>query len=293
MIRRSLIRLSALAMAGLAYALADPAALTPAQLAQHLADRWPVNRPLPVTTLDEAYAFQDAVVAILAQHEGEPVGYKAALTSAALQQRFHYDRPVLGVLLRNMLLRDRVMLDEGFAASPVLEADLMAVVGDEALNDATTIEDVWAALESLHPIVEIADLVFMEGTAVEPLWLTAINAGARCGVVGDPLLARDAPDAPSRLRDVQATVMDRQGQVLASGKADRLLGHPLEVVLWIRDEVKARGRSLKRGDVLWLGSLTDLVPAQAGESYQVLFTGLREYPVSLQVNIRKRVAPAP
>jgi 2-keto-4-pentenoate hydratase len=263
-------------------------ALAPDQLAQHLRDHWPVNRPLPVTTLEQAYAYQFALLQEMSGEWGQPVGYKAALTSPALQRRFRAERPVLGVLTDRMLLKDRHTFDEGFAARPVLEADLIAFVGDEAINGAATRADLLAAIDGFHPVIEVPDLVFMDGVTPLPLWLTAINAGARHVLVGDPALREDFDDWEERLPLIQASVMDRHGQVLARGGADRLMGHPLDAVAWIRDEVIQRGGRLKKGDVLLLGSLTDPIPVEPGRSYQVLFTGLRNEPVSLQVNIRTR-----
>jgi 2-keto-4-pentenoate hydratase len=268
--------------------------LQPDQVADHIRQRWPINRAIPVTDLDEAYQFQDQVMNLLEPDWGPPAGYKAALTSKAMQARFGADQPVLGVVMQQMLLRDRVLLDEGFAIRPVVEADLMAMVKDESINTAETMEEILAALDGIHPMIEVADLMFVEGATINPFWLTAINAGARFAVVGDPLLVIGSDtNLITRLPDVRATVMDKQGQVLASGTADRLMDHPLNAVRWIRDEVKRRGGSLHAGDVLWLGALTDPFPAQPGESYQVLFTGLQEYPVSIQVNLRRAMPQTP
>ena len=268
--------------------------LQPDQVADHIRQRWPINRAIPVNNLDEAYQFQDKVVKLLAPDWGPPAGYKAALTSKTLQARFGTDQPVLGVVMQQMLLRDRVLLDDGFAIRPVVEADLMVMVKDESINTAETMEDLLAALDGIHPMIEVADLMFVEGATINPFWLTAINAGARFAVVGDPLrVVGSDTNLITRLPDVRATVMDKQGQVLASGTGDRLMEHPLNAVRWIRDEVKRRGGSLHAGDVLWLGALTDPFPAQPGESYQVLFTGLQEYPVSIQVNMRRASPHAP
>lgn len=265
--------------------------LQPDQVADHIRQRWPINRAIPVTDLESAYQFQDQVVNLLKAPWGLPSGYKAALTSKTLQARFGTDRPVLGVVMQQMLLRDRVILDEGFGIRPVLEADLMVLVKDESINTAESMEEILAALDGIHPMIELADLMFVEGVTINPLWLTAINAGGRYAVVGDPLIIGGDTNLITRLPGVQATVMDKQGRVLASGTADRILEHPLNAVRWIRDEVKRRGGHIRAGDVLWLGSLTDPLPVQPGESYQVLYTGLQEYPVSIQVNVR-RSSPA-
>jgi len=266
-------------------------AFDPEKMAQHMMDNWPVDRPVPVTSLKDAYQYQDRVVELLTKTYGAKAGYKAALTSAPMQKRFNYDRPVLGVVLQNMLLRDRVILDDTFAVRPMIEADLMVMIKDESINEAGTDEELLAAIEGFHPLIELPDLVFAQGTDVQPLWLTAINAGAKNAVVGDPSIVTDDPVWLERMTNIQATVMNKQGQVVASGKSDRLLGNPLNVVRWMRDEVHARGEVLKKGEVLWLGSLTDPMPVVAGESYQVLYTGLNEYPVSIQVNIRKTSKP--
>lgn len=265
--------------------------LSPDQVAEHILLRWPILRAIPVTDLPQAYDFQDKVVARLAASWGDRGGYKAALTSERLQQRFGASRPVLGVVFKNMLLRDRAFLDDGFAVRPVVEADLMVMVKDASINTAETDEELLAALEGIHPMIEIGDLMFAEGTTVKGDWLTAINAGARAAVVGDPLLVAGEVELLERLTRVQASVMDKQGNVVASGSAERIMGHPIRAVRWIRDEVVRRGGQLAAGEVLWLGSLTDPVPLQAGESYQVLYTGLKENPVSIQVNIRRSAAP--
>jgi 2-keto-4-pentenoate hydratase len=263
--------------------------LSAGQVAEYISKNWSINRPLPVEGLEQAYDFQDEVVKQLEPKYGAPCGYKAALTTPSLQKRFNYDRPVLGTLMSSMLLRDRVILDKGFASRPILEADLMVMIRDEAINEATNLEQALSSIEGIHPIIELADLRFSEGMAINPLWITSINAGACLAVVGDPLIVQNTNHAAilEKLPLIHATVMDKQGQVLASGSSDQLMEHPLNVVLWIRDEVVSRGKRLKSGDVLWLGTLTPPLPVVAGESYQVLFTGLMEYPVSLQVNIRK------
>ncbi|HMP88573.1 MAG TPA: hypothetical protein PJ991_00145 [Kiritimatiellia bacterium] len=274
-----------------AFSLADPLALRPEQTVQHMLDRWPINRPLPVLSMEQAYRYQENIVELLEPHFGPRVGYKAALTSEAMQKRFRHDQPVLGIVLKEMLLRDRVMLGREFATRPMIEADLMVMVKNESINDAQTHEEVIKALESVHPIIELPDLVFMEGTELQPLWLTAVNAGARAAVIGDPHLINGDPAWIHRIANIRASVMDKQGQVLSAGSSDRLLGHPLDVVLWIANEVKQRGELLKQGEVLWLGSMTDPLPIEFGESYQVLFTGMADYPVSLQVNFRRDAIP--
>jgi 2-keto-4-pentenoate hydratase len=49
--------------------------------------------------------------------------------------------------------------------------------------------------------------------------------------------------------------------------------HPINVVLWLRDALKTEGLRLEKGDLISLGSITALVPAQLG-TYTLKYDGL-------------------
>ena len=90
-----------------------------------IADR---RLPAPEPALDAAVvpALRRAVVAELVPRLGPVVGYKAALTSVAAQQRMGVPQPLLGSLLRDTLLPGPVL----HISRPVLvEADLLVRVG--------------------------------------------------------------------------------------------------------------------------------------------------------------------
>lgn len=74
------------------------------------------------------------------------MGYKAGLTSLAAQEKFGVDRPLLGVLLQQMLLPNGAVLPANFGARPMTEGDLMVRVGsdkiNQAINQAKTIAEV-------------------------------------------------------------------------------------------------------------------------------------------------------
>jgi 2-keto-4-pentenoate hydratase len=58
------------------------------------------------------------------------------------------------------------------------------------------------------------------------------------------------------------------------GRGSNLLEHPLNVVLWIRDTLKADGIKLKKGDLLSLGTITKLVPTKPGTTVRAKYVGL-------------------
>lgn len=245
--------------------------------------------PAPEPALDAAAAptLRRAVVAELVPRLGPVVGYKAALTSVAAQQRMGVSRPLLGSLLRDMLLPDAVLR----VGRPVLvEADLLVRVGDAAINRARTRAEALASLDAVLPFIELPALRF-EGAPTAVL-LEAGNTGAWRGHAGRPVPLTASPQWLTRLETFSVTLQDAHGAVLGSGRGADLLGHPLDVVLWMVRAVRAEGQSLLPGDLLSLGSLTAPTPVQAPARLRVRYEGLAESgPLELGLDLREAVTP--
>jgi 2-oxo-hept-3-ene-1,7-dioate hydratase len=221
-----------------------------------------------VATLEAGLCAQDMLVAILSQEWGAPVGLKAGLTSPPAQANFGVTEPVRGVLFADMFLPDGATLPAAFAARPLYEADFIVVVGDAAINEATTHAEVMAALDTLHPFIELPDLVVeAPGTLTGPK-ITAINVGARMGILGEGIPAD--PALIDVLAGMQVTITDQNGEVLASAPGAAILGHPLNAVLWLRDS----GLTLSPGDMLSLGSFGPLLPPRPGLTATITWAGL-------------------
>ena len=85
-------------------------------LAEHRAGhRFETLRPPTApATISDAYDIQDKYVALLRRDNGEPVGYKVGLTSAAMQAFCGIDHPIAGVVLASRVHRsgDKVLLQD-------------------------------------------------------------------------------------------------------------------------------------------------------------------------------------
>jgi hypothetical protein len=56
-------------------------------------------------------------------------------------------------------------------------------------------------------------------------------------------------------------------------EGSRLMGHPLQPLVWLAQQMKAEGRSLKAGDVVALGSFgPPLTPEMPGQDMLVTYT---------------------
>ncbi|MTH76853.1 2-keto-4-pentenoate hydratase [Paracoccus aestuariivivens] len=268
----SLAFLSLLASAG--SAIADcPSDQVMADLAKNILTATPVTAPT-VATPEDALCAQDKLVQILAQEWGAPSGYKAGLTSKPAQDAFQASGPVRGVLYADMMLESGAKLPAQFAALPRFESDLILVVADPAINEAKTPAEVLAHLSAIHPFIELPDLVVSDPKTLTPLSITAINVGARMGVLGDAIPVQGSDLSPDVLAQMQVSVSDESGQKLANAPGAAVLGNPLNAVLWLRDS----GVRFKQGDLVSVGSFGPLLVPKAGQTVTVRYTGLPKDP---------------
>lgn len=224
-----------------------------------------------VTSLEEAYRIQDAFVERLSVPLGPVVGYKVGLTSKPVQQKFGVDHPLRGQLLQRMLLKNGAEVPAHFGARPIAEADLLVRVKDAGINEAKTIAEVWDHLEAVIPFIELPDLLVRKGDPLNAPVITAINVGARLGVMGAEIPTERL--AAGDLAAMQVHVfMDGKEVLNAPGKA--ILGHPLNAVLWLVEDLKAHGKALKAGDLVSLGSFGKPLLPKPGSEMRVVYEGL-------------------
>jgi 2-keto-4-pentenoate hydratase len=234
----------------------------------------------PVRGLRADLSMQDGecgrrrLVERLESSDNRIVGYKAGLTSKAVQERFGVSRPVRGVLLEKMLLTDGADVPAEFGARPVFEADLMVVVKDAAIHKAKTHLDVLRSLSMVVPFIELPDLVMAEGEKLSAPLIVSLNVGARLGVVGKGIPVEPTERFAAALAAMRVVVTDQGGRELASSKGAAILDHPLNAVQWLVQDLEKSRIRLKPGDLLSLGSFTPPLPPRPGLSVTVRYEGL-------------------
>ena len=206
--------------------------------------------------------------------ENRIVGYKAGLTSRALQQRFGVASPVRGVLLEKMLLADGADVPSDFGARPMLEPGLIVVVKNSAIHQAKTHVEALRALSMVVPFIELPDLLVAEGEELSASLIVSLNVGARLGVVGKGIPVQPTAGFAGSLASMRVIVTDRGGKELASGTGAAILEHPLNAVLWLAQDLERSRIRLKPGDVLSLGSFTAPLTPRPGLIVTVRYEGL-------------------
>jgi 2-keto-4-pentenoate hydratase len=184
-----------------------------AEAIKNLADDYFARRPSQTIhaglTLDEARQTRREFIALLTPRLGPPVGYKVGLTSKAVQESVGSSTPVRGVLLRKMMLKNGAKVSAKFGARPIWEPDLIVVVKDAGISDAKTPLEVARHLSEVVAFIELPDRIVAETEKVDGNLITAVNASARLGVLGERAKIQATPEFLVALEKIASAELDR------------------------------------------------------------------------------------
>ena len=202
---------------------------------------------------EEGYSIQ----ACLEERSSGPLfGWKIAATSVAGQRHINVDGPLAGRLLQEKAFDTGVELPFGANHMRVAEAEFAFRMERDLppREHPFAVEEVLAAVGTLHPAIEIPDSRFDDFTIVGAPQLIADNACAHLFVLGQA--------APKDWREVDLTehrVMGAiVGEVAREGQGANVLGDPRLALTWLANELSALGLPLRAGQVVTTG--TCLVP---------------------------------
>ena len=215
----------------------------------------------PDGSMADALCSQAKLVTAMQRHLGPLIGYKTGLTSKPAQDRFGASEPVQGILYRDMMLDDGASVSENWGARPVFEADLILVVGDAAINQATTPDEVLEHVSSVRPFIELPDLTLADGEPITPVTLTAIGVAPKLGVLGSEIAVTDPAAMSQDLMGMTVTLSAADGEVLAQAPGTAVLGHPANAALWLM----SKGIEFAPGDLISVGSFGPLFPPAKGK----------------------------
>ena len=214
-------------------------------------------------TLSDAYAIQHGVVAgLVAQGGGQCIGFKVACTNEIAQAALQIDRPVFGRLMSHTTSPSGATLAADRFTHRVIEAEFAFRIGVdvEAVDGGHTRATIAEHIDAVIPGIEIVDYRF-ESWAVGALRVAADNAIHGWWVRGELVTDWRGYDLAA-----SAVSVTRNGELVTTGSGAAVLGHPLNVMAWLADELPRFGLRLSRGDVVTTGVATDVFEAGAGDS---------------------------
>lgn len=231
------------------------------------------NAPADMTMADGVCG-RDKFTNFLSQNYGKVIGYKAGLTNPAVQKRFNHANPVRGTLFEKMLLQDGAEVPAKFGARPLFEADMVMEVKDAGINNAKTPLEALQHISRIYPFIELPDLLVQDPAKITGPSLVYSNVGARLGVLGKPIAVKATPELVNALANMTVRLVDQDGKELDTAKGSAILEQPLNAVLWLVKDLNASGISLKKGDLLSLGSFSRLLPPKSGTGAKAIYEGL-------------------
>jgi 2-keto-4-pentenoate hydratase len=230
----------------------------------------PVRDLLGSADQERAYRVQESILNRLDQAGTRRVGRKIGLTSDAIQRQMGVTSPNYGVLLRDMAVPDRSVIDAGRLMQPRVEGEVAFELGADLDGELIELEDVRRAISRVRPAIEVADSRIRDWD-ISAIDTIADNASAGLFVLG-PARALALADLEG-LAD-SAMELTLNGEVCSSGTGRACLGHPVAALFWLACSVREAGRPLVAGEVVLTGALGPMVTVEAGDSITVSITGL-------------------
>jgi 2-keto-4-pentenoate hydratase len=196
------------------------------------------------------------------------VGHKVGLSSRAMQQMMGVDEPDYGHLLADMRLSERVPVGAARFCYPRVEIEVAFLLGADLPGEDCTEADVLAGTEALAPSIELIDSRIADWR-ISLADTIADNASSAGFVVGEGRVPPDAVD----VRGIEATLW-RNGEQVAHGRSDAVLGNPVTAVAWLARTVARFGVRLRAGHLVLPGACAAAVDARPGDGFLASFTGL-------------------
>lgn len=236
----------------------------------------PLPAELAPRDAGEAYAIQNEFAGMRAAALGQVTGYKIALTTPAMRAMVGLNDSIAGCMLDKTILRHRPDAVARVRAADYVRLIVEFELGFELAEDLPAIgapydrKRVAQAVGSVMPALELADDRNADYKALpaNPLMLIADNAWNEGAVLGAPVREWQGVD----LAALEGIAMINAAKV-GTGHGRDVMGHPLDALAWLANNLAARGLGLWRGDVVVTGSLVtskfpkagDLVRFDAGE----------------------------
>ncbi|MGW5222443.1 2-keto-4-pentenoate hydratase [Nocardia sp. NPDC004085] len=196
------------------------------------------------------------------------VGHKVGLSSKAMQQMMGVDEPDYGHLLAEMEVYEDVPVEAGRYLFPRVEVEVAFVLGADLPGAECTEEDVLAATVAFAPAIELIDSRIKDWN-IGLADTISDNASSAGFVLGAQRVAPKDID----IKAIDA-VLTRNGDVVAEGRSDAVLGDPVIAVAWLARKVASFGVRLKAGDIVLPGSCTRAIDARPGDEFHAEFAGL-------------------
>lgn len=228
----------------------------------------PLTADFPDIDVVDAYEIQLINIGRRVDAGARVIGHKVGLSSKAMQDMMGVDEPDYGHLLADMQVFEDVAVPAGRFLYPRVEVEVAFVLADDLPGESCTEDDVLAATAAFAPAIELID-TRIKDWKIRLCDTIADNASSAGWVLGAERVSPKDIDICS----IDA-VLFRDGEQVAAGRSDAVLGNPVTAVAWLARKVDQFGVRLKAGEILLPGPCTKAFDATPGDEFVAEFAGL-------------------
>ena len=212
-------------------------------------------------SIEDALRIQLAVTNLREKRGEEVIGYKIGCVSKDTQLKMGFNKPAWGRLWKSELHSDGVTLEKSNFTNPAMEAEFGIVLNRDLTPELVNLDYILDSIETIHPIIEIHNLVFNGDPpfGAELLANNAIHAGV---VMGKPTKA----NIKSEITDLKL-IFDNE---IIDTWSDKKWPHDmLSEVEWLVKEQDKIGNILKKGNLILTGAYGLPIPINDKKLIQV------------------------
>ena len=157
-----------------------------------------------------------------------------------------FTKPAWGRLWKHELYSDGVTLEKSNYSNPAMEAEFGIVLNRDLTPELVNLDYILASIETIHPIIEIHNLVFNGNPpfGAELLANNAIHAGV---VIGKPTIG----NIKSQITDLKL-IFDKE--IIDTWSDKKWPNNMVSEVEWLVKEQSKIGNILKKGDLILTGA---------------------------------------
>ena len=225
----------------------------------------PLPPELAPRDVNDAYSIQSEFVGMRAATLGQVTGYKIALTTPAMRAMVGLNDSIAGDMLDKTIHRGAARVRAADYLRLLIEFEIAFEIAEDlpVIDAPYDRERIARSVAAAMPAIELADdrNADYKNLAANALMLVADNAWNEGAVLGKPVQDWRKLDLAA-LHGVAAI----NGKDVGEGHGRDVMGHPLDALAWLANNLASRGLGLWRGDVVITGSLVTSKFPKAGDA---------------------------
>ena len=220
----------------------------------------------------EAYMLQDVLhERLIEAGRGAVAGHKIVCTTPIMQEFLGIDNPCAGGVFGSTahVAAGAFRFDD--LLHPGVECEMAVRLGADLPPSGRPFdrESVAPAVDAVIAAIEVVDDRWVDYKAIGTPTLIAddfFGAGCVLGQVDAGWRALDLADV--------AGFMTINGETVGTGKSADIMGHPFNALAWLANLMAGRGKTLRAGEFVLLGSIVETRWVSKGDAVKIELEGL-------------------